>query len=55
MSAWIMVHYDASVRVDYPDQGQKVAEAIIAGEVRERCPDLWNWNQYFSGSEQSTG
>ena len=27
--------YDASVRVDYPDQGQKVAEAIIAGEVEK--------------------
>ena len=27
--------YDAKVRVDYPDQGQKVAEAIIAGEVEK--------------------
>ena len=27
--------YDASVRVDYPDQGQKAAEAIIAGEVEK--------------------
>ena len=27
--------YDASFRVDYPDQGQKVAEAIIAGEVEK--------------------
>ena len=27
--------YDASVRVDYPDQGQKVAEAFIAGEVEK--------------------
>ena len=27
--------YDASVRVDYPDQGQKVAEAIIAGEIEK--------------------
>jgi ribose 5-phosphate isomerase B len=27
--------YDASVRVDYPDQGLKVAEAIKAGEVEK--------------------
>ena len=27
--------YDAKVRVDYPDQGQKVAEAIVAGEVEK--------------------
>ena len=27
--------YDAKVRVDYPDQGQKVAEAIIAGEEQQ--------------------
>ncbi len=27
--------YDASVRIDYPVQGQKVAEAIKAGEVEK--------------------
>lgn len=27
--------FDATVRVDYPDQGQKVAEAIRAGEVEK--------------------
>ena len=27
--------FDATVRVDYPDQGQKVAEAIVAGEVEK--------------------
>lgn len=27
--------YDAAVRIDYPDQAQKVAEAIRAGEVEK--------------------
>lgn len=27
--------FDATKRVDYPDQGQKVAEAIVAGEVEK--------------------
>ena len=27
--------FDATVRVDYPDQGQKVAEAIKAGDVEK--------------------
>lgn len=27
--------FDATVRVDYPDQGQKVAEAIKAGEIEK--------------------
>ena len=29
--------YDAAKRVDYPDQGLKVAEAIKAGEVEKVC------------------
>ena len=47
--------YDASVRVDYPDQGQKVAEAIIAGEVEKGVLICGTGIRYLSGSKQSAG